>query len=91
MRDCNKCQSDKMNCDRCRDNPKYSDYPTRSYFSEYSPVCPQGYKDCVCDPAYIKYHHPKWYKDLYGDLTPEEAAKEHCSVDDEYCYDDEDK
>ena len=43
----------------------------------YNPVCPIGYTDCVYDPAYIQYHYPDWYKDLYG--------KEY------YCYDDEDK
>lgn len=32
MRDCSECCSDKTNCDRCRDNPKYSDYPTSSFF-----------------------------------------------------------
>lgn len=76
---------------RCRDNPKYSDYPTSSYFSKYKPVCPQGYTDCVCDLAYLKCYHPLYYKNTYGDLTPEEVAKKNCSIDDDYCYDDEDK
>lgn len=91
MRDCSECCSDKTNCDRCRDNPKYSDYPTSSYFSKYKPVCPQGYTDCVCDPAYLKCYHPLYYKNTYGDLTPEEVAKKNCSIDDDYCYDEEDK
>ena len=66
----------------------------------YKPVCPRGYTDCVCDPAYIKYHHPEWYKEMYGDLSPEEAARTEDSCYDRfrkdpdekyYCYDDEDK
>lgn len=57
--------------------------------SPYTPTCPQGYDDCVCDPAYIQYWHPEWYKKLYGDLTPEEVSKQRCNIDDEYCYDDE--
>lgn len=64
---------------------------------KYTPTCPRGYTDCVCDPAYIKINHPDWYKNLYGDKTPEEAAsgcREKVREDpcEEYhCYDDEDK
>lgn len=57
----------------------------------YIPTCPQGYGDCVHDPAYIHFHYPDWHKELYGELPPEEVSKEYCSIDDEYCYDDEDK
>ncbi len=92
MDKCSKCVvKDKSLCERCKDNPKYKDYPKVSHFSEYIPVCPQGYRDCVLDPAYIKCYSPEWYKELYGDLEPDEAAKLHCDVNDEYCYDDEDK
>lgn len=57
---------------------------------EYVPTCPMGYTDCVCDPAYIKLHHPEWYKSEYGDVSPEEASKLSCS---DHCdeYDWEDK
>lgn len=70
------------------------------YPLEYKPVCPRGYTDCVYDPAYIKFHHPEWYKELHGDMTPEEAVhkkggcydKVEKDPDEEYyCYDDEDK
>lgn len=88
---CEKCFADKSLCDRCRDNPKYRDYPSQTYFLEYVPTCPRGYNDCVCDPAYIKFHYPKWYKKEYGDMTPEEASALHCSDKGEDCYDDEDK
>ena len=88
---CEKCVTDKSWCWRCKDNPKYANYPSLSYFQEYIPLCPQGYDDCVMDPAYIKFHHPEWYKKLYGDMTPEEVVAENCDPDDEYCYDDEDK
>lgn len=66
----------------------------------YRPVCPRGYEDCVRDPAYIKHHHPEWYKELYKDLPPEKAIYAHYGCYDRmqedpneeyYCYDDEDK
>lgn len=66
----------------------------------YRPVCPRGYDDCVRDPAYIKHHHPEWYKELYGNHPPEAAifarggCKERALLDPDekyYCYDDEDK
>lgn len=66
----------------------------------YTPVCPRGYIDCVYDPAYIKHHYPKWYKSLYGDLSPEEAIHDSGGCvermeddpDEKYgCYDNEDK
>ena len=74
--------------------------PTKSRFMAYVPTCPRGYVDCVNDPAYILYHHPKWYKELFGDMTPQEAihVENGCvaSVESDpreeyYCYDDEDK
>ena len=91
MGKCEKCVTDKSNCDRCKDNPKYADYPKVSFYSEYISLCPQGYKDCVYDPAYIKHHYPEWYEDMWRDKTPEEIVKEKCDPDDKYCYDDEDK
>lgn len=63
----------------------------------YKPTCPRGYTDCIYDPAYIKFVHPEWYEELYGDMTVEEAAgdcREKVARDPDekyYCYDDEDK
>jgi hypothetical protein len=63
----------------------------------YKPLCPRGYTDCILDPAKIKAVNPVWYKELYGDATPEEAIKECIKRVQEdpdekyYCYDDEDK
>lgn len=92
MSRCEECVTDKSLCDGCRDNPKYADYPRKSLYREYIPVCPKGYDDCVNDPAYIKHHHSEWYKKLYGDLTPEEVIKTKNSCNDDDCYyDDEDK
>lgn len=60
----------------------------------YKPTCKFGWDDCINDPAYIYATYPEWYKSLYGDMTPEEAAEDggcvHCT---EQCcyYDDEDK
>lgn len=88
---CITCVNPDKQCEKCRDNPRFSDYPHYSYYMEYVPVCPKGYKDCVCDPAYIKYYHSKWYTEMYGDKPPEDVAKESCDLNDEYCYDDEDK
>lgn len=67
---------------------------------DYTPVCPRGFDDCVWDPAYIKHTDPDCYKELYGDLTPEEAIYMRGGCNDKYtedpamegyCYDDEDK
>ena len=65
---------------------------------DYQPTCPRGYKDCVYDPAYIKYNYPEWYAKLYDSLSVEEASNQSCRLkveedpDEEYgCYDDEDK
>ena len=107
MSPCENCvfdKTDKNVCFGCRDNPIVQrilmTLPKRSYFTEYLPVCPRGYASCVYDPAYIQYHHPEWYKELYGDMTPLEALRvENGCMDryerdpDEkyYCYDDEDK
>ena len=63
----------------------------------YTPTCPRGYDDCVCDPAYIKAKDPNWYRELYGDVPVSEAVKECIKRveedpnEEEYCYDDEDK
>ena len=104
MNKCEKCVSDKSWCSVCRDNPEVqkilASLPKQSCFMEYIPVCPRGYVDCVCDPAYIQFYHPEWYKELYGNKMPEEAIfqKGGCwdsfvNDPDEkyYCYDDEDK
>lgn len=94
---CDICVADKSKCNDCIDNPKYRDYPKRSMFMGYVPLCPRGHQDCINDPAYIKYHYPKWYKELYGDKTPEEALEECLMAVEEdpegkfCCYDDEDK
>lgn len=83
---CEACITDKNLCDMCMDNPKYANVPKVSLFQtriyklkrQYTPTCPRGYTDCVCDPAYIQAYHPKEYNELYGDKTPEEAVIETC-------------
>lgn len=66
----------------------------------YKPTCPRGYRDCISDPAYIKANHSEWYKEMYGDLEPEEVIKLEGNClqrvkedpnEEYYCYDDEDK
>lgn len=60
----------------------------------YRPTCKFGWDDCINDPAYIYATYPEWYKELYGDKSPEEAAAdEGCAHCTEQCchYDDEDK
>ena len=104
MSKCERCVSDKSWCSQCVDNPEVqkilASLPKQSCFMYYKPVCPRGYVDCVCDPAYIKYHYPDWYANLYGDKTPEEAIYKQGGCWDSfindpdeiyYCYDDEDK
>lgn len=84
--------------DLIRTQPKRE--PTVEEIRGYKPVCPRGYTDCVRDPAYIQHTDPEWYAELYGDKTPEEAAREENGCYDRmiadpdmnyYCYDDEDK
>ena len=65
-------------CDKCRNQSITAKYTKYSYFSCYKPVCPIGYKLCIHDPAYIQYFYPQRYTKLYGDLSPEEAAKLYC-------------
>lgn len=111
MPKCDTCKTNKINCQDCRDNPAYAEIrkkaeellasiPRLSMFQPYVPVCPRGYMNCVRDPAYILYHYPDWYKELYGDKTPLEAiwVKNGCwdsftndPNEEYYCYDDEDK
>ncbi len=95
---CDSCVTDRSECAKCRDNPIYKDVPTCSLYQAYLPTCPRGYIDCIYDPAYIKSESPEWYKELYGDLTPEQASQKSCAEkvkedpDEEYdCYDNEDK
>lgn len=91
----NTCMTDRKHCLNC--TKFYEKFTLQDYYKPYIPTCPRGYTDCVNDPAYIKYYHEEWYKDIYGELTPYEAA-EKCrkaveeDPDEEfYCYDDEDK
>ena len=95
---CNTCVSNKEYCNKCCDNPIYRDVPKTSMYQEYIPTCPRGYEDCVNDPAYVKYHDPEWYTEMYGDLTPEQVSERLCKKkveedpnEEYYCYDDEDK
>lgn len=94
---CSDCMiDDETICQKCSDNPNYK--CLHSQKMSYKPTCPLGYSDCINDPAYIKYWYPTWYKELYSDLTPEQASVKSCQkrVEEDpdeayYCYDDEDK
>lgn len=96
---CDVCVADKSQCEQCCENPIYANVPTHSLFQAYIPTCPRGRLVCISDPAYIRCNDPEWYATLFGDKTPEEAAKtnrchETCEYDPDeeyYCYDDEDK
>jgi hypothetical protein len=90
--------TDKSECVNCADNPIYANIPKKTKYQEYIPLCPRGYSHCVNDPAYLKCYHAEWYKEMYGDLTPEQVVEKEClekvkeDPDEEYyCYDDEDK
>ena len=56
----------------------------------YRPTCPYGYMDCVSDPAYIRWNHPKWWEELG---MPTECSQAKYYEEDCHCkwYDDEDK
>ena len=103
---CETCVSDKSWCWECIDFPIFQEVlaklPKKSRYMYYIPVCPRGYVDCVYDPGYIKFFHPEWYKELYEDMSPEEAIHvengcyQRFIKDPEMnyyycCYDDEDK
>lgn len=107
---CKRCIIPKANLDEnlcleCRDNPVVQrilmSLPRLSHYLEYMPTCPRGYTDCVYDPAYIHFHYPDWYKELYGDKTPLDAlwvdggcmekVEKDPKMEKYYCYDDEDK
>ncbi|MBO5424089.1 MAG: hypothetical protein J6A25_01090 [Lachnospiraceae bacterium] len=60
----------------------------------YKPTCKYGCIDCIYDPAYIKETYPRWYKSLFGEMTPLDAACwDGTCADCRDCdkYDDEDK
>lgn len=92
---CQVCITNKSHCDDCKDSPKYRNIPRQSLFMAYKPMCPFRLNDCIGDPAYYKIHDPKYYEELYGGLSPEEAIRESCSCCTEWgypkYYDNEDK
>lgn len=64
-----------------------------NYSPYYHMYCPYKLSDCIHDPGYILQEYPEWYKELYGDMPPEEVAQKECL---RYCkdgsdYDGEDK
>lgn len=91
---CRNCWTPKLrgdeHCLSCSRHPGMTD----KYLS--NPItCKFGFKDCVNDPGYIYAHHPEWYKELYGEISYIDAAKdeEGCGMcTKEHCqYDNEDK
>ena len=86
---CRECITDKSLCVKCMYNPDYA-YLV-NYFKPYKPTCPKGYEDCVHDPAYIYWIDRDWFRELYGNISVEEASKISCNMNADYCYDDEDK
>lgn len=90
---CKSCWTPKLyGKDRCR---SCSHQPGLTDQHMWNPItCKFGYKNCVNDPGYIYATDPDWYKELYGDKSYEDAAKdpengcalctaEHCQYDDE--------
>lgn len=69
------------------------DYSAKNPESKYTPTCPRGYTDCVCDPAYIRYHHkPDMTDEEFNEALEEcrEAVRKDPNMQ-YFCYDDEDK
>lgn len=82
--------------DSIDEQPTIDAIPVPCNVNRYNPVCPIGKTDCVNDPAYAHFYHPEWYKEAYGDMTPDKVADKYCSpcvTDRCYCndYDIEDK
>ena len=99
-RRCSSCIYKEELCINCLDNPIYKNIPRNSKFALYKHTCPYGHKDCVNDPAYIKFFYPDTFYLAYGQHTPEEASKLWCKKRfdkdknkdmDFYCYSNEDK
>ena len=99
-RRCSSCIYKEELCISCSENPIYKNIPRNSKFALYKHTCPYGHKDCVNDPAYIKFFHKNIYKNLYKDLSPEQVSEIECKPNyekdkdktmDFYCYSDEDK
>ncbi len=69
------------------------EYELKRYLPEepYEHTCPYGYKDCISDPAYIRWNHPEWWIEL-GRPTQCSCAANY-NEDEDWCkyYDDEDK
>lgn len=66
--------------------------PNRFETVEYTPMCRQGYEDCIHDPAYIKATYPEWYAELYGKNTRLDALVHTCDLCKQgSMFDDEDK
>ena len=88
---CNDCVNDESLCVSCTRNPSYKNIYSNHY-KPYNPTCKCRHSDCIHDPAYIKCFYKDWYRELYGNVSPEEAACMECrnckSGED---YDDEDK
>lgn len=68
------------------------DLKEKNYSLYYDVYCPYGLYGCIYDPGYLLQECPERYKELYGDMTPEEVAQKVCLS---YCkdgsdYDDED-
>ena len=89
---CNDCVNDEKYCSICTRNPNNPVYS--NYYKPYNLTCKYRHSDCIHDPAYIYHYDKDWYFELYGTMTPEEAAvsKDGCG----YCqhgehYDWEDK
>lgn len=59
--------------------PTINAIPVPCVANRYNPVCPIGKTDCVNDPAYAHFYHPEWYKEVYGDMTPDKVADKYCS------------
>lgn len=96
-----KCKNAKTaRCSVCINNKKFKYLKNWYWYNPpYTPVCPASYEDCVNDPGYVKHYYPNWYKDMYGDIPPEEAIYTYCKAtckNVDGCitcadYDDEDK
>ena len=72
-------------CKKC--GHVFSTYETKNvpYSSDnkdYIPACPKGYDGCPHDPAYIRYEYPNLYISRYGNVTIQEAIKNHVCMDD---------
>lgn len=60
-------------CERCIDNPRFGGLV--SHYIDFLERCPIKEEGCGDDPGFILRFFPNKYKELFGDIRPDEAVE----------------